>query len=93
MRYIAKNNFIISEAAGDTVLIPLTDSVAKMGSMLVLNETGVFILEHIKEETTVDQLVAAFTEEYDCPEKEELIADIENFLTTMVGKGFVEKRG
>ena len=74
-------NFIISKAAGDIVLIPLTDSVVNMGGMLVLNETSVFILEHIKVATTITQLIDAFNKEYDCPDTQELTNDITSFLT------------
>lgn len=91
MTYKSKENYIISKAAGDIVLIPLTDSVVNMGGMLVLNETSVFILEHIKVATTITQLIDAFNKEYDCPDTQELTNDITSFLTLMIEKGYVEK--
>lgn len=89
MKYKSNDNFIIDEAAGDKVLIPISSSVADMGNMLVLNETSSFILELVKEPISIDDIVVSFQKEYDCPEESELRSDIETFINQMIDKGFI----
>lgn len=89
MRYKRNDNYIVNEVAGDMVLIPVSNSVADMGSMLVLNETSVFILECMELPVAVEDIVAEFQTAYDCPDEAELRGDIMEFLSQMINRGFV----
>lgn len=60
-----KNDFIIKEIAGSTVVIPVGNRVADFNGMLKLNETGVFLFNLLKDDITVEALVNNLVNEYD----------------------------
>ena len=93
VRYKSNDNYVVSEVAGESVIVPMSGSVAKMGSLIVLNETGSFIISCMKEPSTVSEIAKAMANEYDVPEETELCADIQQFIDAMVKRGFfsVEK--
>ena len=75
-----KGGFVISEIAGKMVAVPTEDDV-DLNMMITLNDTGAFLWEKLKEETSEDKLVEALLAEYDVDE-----ATARRSVNTFVGK-------
>jgi methyltransferase-like protein len=56
---------VARKTGSEYVLVPVASNIADMNSVFILNETGVFIWEHIDGARSVDEIIAALTEEYD----------------------------
>ena len=63
-----KDEFILREVAGETVVIP-TGETLDLNMMITLNETGTFLWKQLEQETTEDAVVAALLGEYDVDEE------------------------
>lgn len=63
-----KDGFILRQVAGKTLVLPSGDAL-DLNMMITLNGTGAFLWEHLQEETSEDNLVAALLAEYDVDEE------------------------
>lgn len=71
-----KYDFVVRSVADKMVAIPVGDATEDFNCMITLNETGAFIFEHLKEETSKEKLLEAFLNEYDAtPEQAENTID------------------
>lgn len=84
-----KNDFIIKEIAGSTVVIPVGNRVADFNGMLKLNETGVFLFNLLKNDTTIEVLVNSLVEEYDVT-KDKANADVTAFVIKLKEADIIE---
>lgn len=60
-----KDGVILTENDGSYVAVAAGDAGKSFSGMIKLNETAAFILEKLREDSTVESLVTAVTEEYD----------------------------
>lgn len=60
-----KQQFILRDIAGDTVLVPLTSPTDTFEGLITLNETGTFIWKQIENGKEEPQIVDALLEEYE----------------------------
>ena len=60
-----KDGVIINQADGAFIAVAAGEAGKSFNGMIKLNATAAFILERLKEETTIDSLVKAITDEYD----------------------------
>lgn len=74
-----KNNFVIREIMGDTILVPIGDHLLEFNGLITLNELGVFILKLIPEVENEDQIVDRILEEYDV-DRQTAEADVKEFM-------------
>lgn len=56
---------VVRKTGSDCVLVPVASNIADMNSVFILNETGIFIWEHIDGKRSVDEIIVALTDEYD----------------------------
>ena len=70
------------------VAVPVGELAKEYHGVIKLNETGAFLLEHLKEETTEEALVAALAKEYD-GSPEQLSKDVHRYLALFREKGFL----
>lgn len=63
-----KEGFILREVAGQIVVLPTGDQL-DLNMMITLNDTGRFLWEHLQQETTKEELVAALLTEYEVDEE------------------------
>lgn len=76
-----KMDFLIREVAGQSVAIPVGDSV-DLNAMITLNETGVFLWKLMENETDEGVLTAALLAEYDVDEETARKA-VQSFVQTL----------
>ena len=84
-----KNDFIVKEISGSTVVIPVGNRVADFNGMLKLNETGVFLFNLLKNDTTIVALVQCLVDEYEVT-KEKANEDVITFVNKLKEADIIE---
>lgn len=84
-----KNDFIVKEISGSTVVIPVGNRVADFNGMLKLNETGVFLFNLLKNDTTIEALVQCLVDEYEVT-KEKANEDVITFVNKLKEADIIE---
>lgn len=84
-----KEGFLLKEIAGSWVVVPVGEQVVDFQMMITLNETGAFLWEKLKSETTKDELLDALLSEYDV-ERTIAETDVDEFLKTLSEKELLE---
>ena len=84
-----KNDFIVKEISGSTVVIPVGNRVADFNGMLKLNETGVFLFNLLKNDTTIEALVQSLVDEYEVT-KEKANEDVITFVNKLKEADIIE---
>lgn len=84
-----KEGYILREVAGSHVILPLGEATIDFNGMASLNDSGLFLFEHMQEETTEEELVKALLDHYDTDE-ETAKRDVTNFVNKIKGAGIVE---
>ena len=80
---------ILKEISGSTVVIPVGNRVADFNGMLKLNETGVFLFNLLKNDTTIDVLVQNLVDEYEVT-KEKANEDVITFVNKLKEADIIE---
>lgn len=83
-------DFVVRKMGNEMVLVPLSDSVADMTSVLTLNEVGSDILELLEKPVTKEILLEKLLEKYDV-DKETLDRDIHLFLKKALNKNIIKR--
>lgn len=74
-----KDGFILRKVANTYIAVAIGEESVNFNAMVTTNETGAFLWEKLKTETTEAELVKALTAEYEVDE-ETAKADISEFL-------------
>ncbi len=90
VKYTSKGNFVVNHVAGEIIVVPVTDSVAALDSLLVINEVGEFIIKGVQDGLTNDAIVERMADEFDLPSKEQALTDLNEFAQLLVKHGFFE---
>ena len=77
-----KSTIILRKIAGETILVPVGEDAVRVNGLITVNEVGALICEQLKEERTVDALVAAVTAQFDV-DAQTARADIASFIHTV----------
>lgn len=77
-----KYNFVVNNVAGQKVAVAVDDSNSDYNSLIKLNDTGVYILEMLKNDVTIDEIVASIKKDFEIlPEQ-----DIEKIVNDFINK-------
>lgn len=77
-----KSTIILRKIAGETILVPVGEDAVRVNGLITVNEVGALICEQLKEERTVEALVAAVTAQFDV-DAQTARADITSFIHTL----------
>ena len=77
-----KSTIILRKIAGESILVPVGEDAVRVNGLITVNEVGALICEQLKEERTVDALVAAVTAQFDV-DAQTARADIASFIHTL----------
>lgn len=81
--------FLLRQAAGLTVIVPVGPAAVRFPGMISVNATGEFLWNALAAEQTLDSLVDALTAEY-AVEREQAQRDVRTFLDTLTRAGALE---
>ena len=85
-----KDGFVLTEAAGNSLVVAVGDMADKFSGYVKLNSTGAFIWQHIeKKNMSVDELAELIEKEYDVS-IEIAKRDVAAFEATLSSAGIVE---
>lgn len=77
-----KYTFAISEVAGQTVAVPIDSGYGEQ-SIIKTNETGAYILNLLKEEITLSQIISKIKEDFETESEEALEATVNKFIDSL----------
>lgn len=84
-----KKELIMREIAGDIILVPVGKTVIENNGLFLLNEVSGDIWKRISQGKSKEQIIAEMIELYDA-DPDEIRADTEEFLATLVAKDILE---
>lgn len=74
-----KGEYSVREIAGETVVVPIGETVQKSNILAVLNETGKLFWTMLQTGSEESEIVSAMCEEYDI-DPETVTADLKQFV-------------
>ncbi len=86
--FVKDANLMARNIAGETLIVPIRNSIGDLNSIYTLNEVGALIWQMIDEETRVNQIVEAVSAEYDVT-KDEAAQDVVELLDSMTAEGLI----
>jgi hypothetical protein len=90
--FVNPDRFVTRQMGNEMVLVPLTNNVADMTSVLTLNEVGGDILKALEQPTSGNDVVEQLFLLYDV-NKKVLEKDVKAFLEEALEKNVIEQIG
>lgn len=75
-----KYDFVINNVAGQKVAIPIVENNKNYGSFIKLNDTGAYIMEKLKNDTTVEDIVEAIKTDFEVSADQNIEQMVNNFI-------------
>lgn len=85
-----KSGFILRDVGGKTFVVAVGERSKEFKGMVTLNETGKFIWKALEKETTVEEIVDAMLQAYECDDKAMVENDVKVFIAKLEGDGILE---
>ena len=82
-------DFILSDVAGDHILVPIGKTSLNFHGLITMNEMGKTIWNLLENEITLEQLLQKILAEYDVS-ADQARGDIENFVSKLRENGCIE---
>lgn len=64
-----KSGYMLSEVAGNYLVVPVGEATMDFSGIINLNEVGAFIWKQLENGTTMEELIKAVTAEYEVSEE------------------------
>ena len=77
-----KKQMIKREIAGETMLVPIAESVKTLNGLFVMTETGSFIWDILEDCETQDEIVDRLLDEYEI-DRQTAEKDVDKFLSAL----------
>ena len=84
-----KSDYVLREIAGDWVLVPTGEAVAKYNGLFGVSEVGARILALLPECNDEEEIAAKIVEEYDV-DAAVAAADVREFISSLREKEIIE---
>ena len=81
-----KKDYVLRQAAGAWIVLPLGEEAVNFAGMLKLNDSGVLLWRALEQGDDKNALIEALTKEYDVS-TEQAEADVEEFIATLIKHG------
>ncbi len=94
-RYVVQHasdtrSFVTRQIGGETLIVPVTGSVADLESIYVLNDVAARIWELLKSPSTIDRIAGIVEAEFEVP-GEGAAADVAEFVGVLEARGLVQR--
>lgn len=86
--YLANQNFVTREIAGELLLVPVKEQTQKLNGMITFSEAGALLWKKLQKPCTQDDLVECLAKEYD-KHPEEVKDDVTQFIENAIAKELV----
>ena len=78
-----KYNFVTNEVAGKIVAVAVGDDLTKFNGFIKMNDIGAYIFNMLKDDVTVDDIVAAMVKDYPDYAETEIRETVEEFIAEL----------
>ena len=78
-----KYNFVTNEVAGKIVAVAVGDDITKFNGFIKMNDIGAYIFNMLKDDVTVDDIVAAMVKDYPDYAETEIRETVEEFIAEL----------
>lgn len=85
-----KYSFVIHEIGNKPVAIAVGNDSDRFNGMIKLNNTGKYVFENMKEDTSVEKLADGLTETFDIS-REQALSDLKEFIAYLSENGLIEE--
>ncbi len=75
-----KYNFVVNEVAGETVAVSVGNTEGSFNGYIKLNETGAFIFNALKKDTTREEIIEKMSAEYPDASTNDIIESVDELL-------------
>jgi hypothetical protein len=86
--FVKDDNLMARNIAGETLIVPIRNSVGDLNSIYTLNEVGAVVWQMIDGRTRVEQIVGAISREYDVT-ADEAASDVVELIDSMAEAGLI----
>jgi hypothetical protein len=86
--FIKDDNLMARNIAGETLIVPIRNSIGDLNSIYTLNEVSARVWQLIDASTRVNQIVETISSEYDVT-ADEAARDVIELLDSMVAEGLI----
>jgi len=86
--FVKDDNLMARNIAGETLIVPIRNSIGDLNSIYTLNEVGARVWQLIDGQRSVNQIAAAISAEYTV-EDSEAATDVLELLDSMAEAGLV----
>ena len=77
-----KDGFTLRNIAGSDIVVPVGNASKVFNGMITLNDSGAFLWSALQKDTTIDEVVAKLTGEYEVS-TEQATADVQKFVAML----------
>lgn len=84
-----KYNLIVNEVAGKMVAVAVGDDINEFNGFVKTNAAGAEILEILKNDVTLEEIVEKMSAKYPDMDVAELKSNIEKFIENLINEGVV----
>lgn len=85
-----KNGFVLSKIGNDTVAVATGELSREFSSVIMLNDTSVFLWKLLERDTTREKMIAEVLRAYDAAESE-VEEDVDDFIALLREAGVIEE--
>lgn len=78
-----KYNFVTNEVAGKIVAVAVGDDLTNFNGFIKMNDIGAYIFNMLKNDVTVDDIVAAMVKDYPNDSEQEIRETVEGFVAEL----------
>jgi hypothetical protein len=82
--------FVTRRIAGETIIVPVSGTVANLDAVYTLNEVGSFVWQRLDGDRSAREMAVAVAREYDVA-VEEAIRDVEELFGALEAAGLVRQ--
>lgn len=75
-----KYEFVINDIAGEKVAVAMGEGFSYLKRFLKLNDTGAYIMEKLKNDTTVEEIVSAIKTDFEVSADQNIEQMVNNFI-------------
>lgn len=85
-----KDDFTLRNIAGSDIVVPVGNASKTFNGMITLNDSGAFLWKAMQKDTTINEVVARLTSEYEVS-TEQATADVQKFVAMLRENNLIDE--